>query len=359
MLKTTSFASIALTLALVGTALRGYAAPQTHGGTGSISGCVTDAGGTGLPGVSVAIARDAAHNVSATTDTIGCYSATDLEPVVLSAQTAPITPTFEVASIKPNVTDGSAGSARFLPGGRFTLSNFTAESLLITAFSGDTFNGDPPLLRSQIIGLPTWASSSRFDIDAKVSGDPRRDIPSLRRQLGPMMRRLLEDRMALKAHMETRALPIYALVVASADGRLGPQLRSTTVDCAGLELARRAAITNGQPPPSVLQSSPTTFSQPCGLRSGLGTSSGGGIPLRNIVAALSNATGRIVVDRTNLLGNFDWKLEWTPAATIGDTSIDRTSIFTAIQDQLGLKLESQREPLPVLVIDHIERPTPN
>ena len=81
--------------------------------------------------------------------------------------------------------------------------------------------------------------------------------------------------------------------------------------------------------------------------------------MRNIVAALSNATGRIVVDRTNLLGNFDWKLEWTPAATIGDTSIDRTSIFTAIQDQLGLKLESQREPLPVLVIDHIERPTPN
>ena len=166
-----------------------------------------------------------------------------------------------------------------------------------------------------------------------------------------MLRTLLADRFKLALHHETRELPGYALVIARSDRKLGPQLRSSdTADCLAAAKAKPPAGSNAP--------------LPCGggfSRSGHLAGRAAAFPA--FVLGLSNSADRIVFDRSGLSGGFDWDLQWTPDPFPGveqpNAADSGTSLFTALQEQLGLKLESTRGPVEVLVIDHVGRPSEN
>jgi uncharacterized protein (TIGR03435 family) len=152
-------------------------------------------------------------------------------------------------------------------------------------------------------------------------------------------------------HNESRELPVYALVLARNDKALGPKIRQTALDCAALR-------TGPVPDPS----KPSA----CGFRVGLGTMAAQGVGMNALAFTLSSSVGRVVLDRTGLSGDFDFDLSWTPDPLSGSaspaqppTEANAPSIFTALQEQLGLKLEPTRGPVEVLVIDNVEQPTPD
>jgi uncharacterized protein (TIGR03435 family) len=200
----------------------------------------------------------------------------------------------------------------------------------------------------QVVGGPDWVRSEgeRFDILAKIPDG------TSRAQRDAMVRALLADRFKLKTHLETREAPMYALVMARPDGRLGPRLSESGLDCH----ARRAATNRGErvAPPDELGR------PPCVLQSSLGSIRGGGIPIADFARALSflGFAGRPVVDRSGLTGEYDLELRWTPDRTRQDDP-DAPTLVTALREQLGLKLEATKGPVNVLVIDSAERPTPD
>ena len=157
-----------------------------------------------------------------------------------------------------------------------------------------------------------------------------------------MLRTLLKDRFTLVTHTETRELPIYALVLARPDRRFGEQLRVSSVDCVALEAESHKA--GGTPPPA------PGAGPRCGISSGTGRIQASARLMTDVARALSNTTGRAVVDKTGLDGRYDLELRWNETE-------EGPSLFTAVQEQLGLKLEPQRGPVDVLVIDSAERPT--
>jgi uncharacterized protein (TIGR03435 family) len=178
-----------------------------------------------------------------------------------------------------------------------------------------------------------------------------------------MLRHLLAERFKLATHTEQRVVPVLALRRARRDGALGPELRHAEVDCA----APRAGA---ETPPG------SSGDRPCVLQFGFGRLIGNGLTIHELATVgLSRATARPVIDETNLTGPFRWSLTWTPdnlpqraPGTPGDQPLtvngqlvdpNGPSLFTAIEEQLGLKLESSKGPVDVLVIDHVERPTPD
>jgi uncharacterized protein (TIGR03435 family) len=156
-----------------------------------------------------------------------------------------------------------------------------------------------------------------------------------------MLRNLLADRFKLVAQRETRQVPAYSLVVARLDRRLGPQMRPSPADCDALSAAFRVS---GAPPGP---NAPV-----CGRRSGEGRVWGTGILVSELIASLIPSAGRPIVDATGLTGRFDLDLKWTP----DPVSADGVSLFTAIRDQLGLRLEPTSAPMEVLIIERAERP---
>jgi uncharacterized protein (TIGR03435 family) len=275
-----------------------------------------------------------------------------------SADTA--APTFEVASVKPNKT-GAPGGSFVMPPGRFTATNIPLKVLITNAYQLSFF---------QVVGGPDWISTDRFDIAGKApDGAPPE-------QTRAMVRTLLKDRFKLVVHMETRDSPIYALVRARTDDRLGPNLKPSTMDCGPMR-AQRAAETAAAARARggrVAVPSPPGPNEPvvCGMRlTGRGGSTlnyrAGNITMTALANAMRPHVGREVVDRTGLTGEFDFDLRFSAPPTTGqaDSGIpvapldDAASIFTAFQEQLGLKLESTRGPVELMVIDSAERPTEN
>ena len=234
-------------------------------------------------------------------------------------------PAFEVATIKRNVSLADGGSIGIQPGGRFRAVNADLRFMIATMYRA--VPGGARLFPSQIVGLPDWASTEKYDITAKVSdlfaGQSAREQF---RKMPPMVQSLLEDRFKLQLHHETRSLPIYALVVAR-QGALGPQMRRTTIDC-------------------------LKESDRCDIHSAAGHYSAVGLTINNFLIFLSGTVERVVVDRTGLQGSFDVDVDWS-----SDPGSDKPSIFTAVQEQLGLRLDAERGPVDVVVIDHVERPT--
>jgi bla regulator protein BlaR1 len=257
---------------------------------------------------------------------------------------------FEVASVKPNASGDGPNRLALQPGGRITAENMPLRSLVRFAFQVQDF---------QLVGGPDWIAKERFDIVAKAEHDIAPMPPGTTGPGQLMLRSLLVDRFKLAIHQEKRELPVYALVVARSDGRLGPQLQRSTVDCQAIITAQ---IGRGGPAPMV------NDRPQCGMRNAPGTLLGGGFPLSQLVTALSQFAQRTVVDRTGLTGNFDVELRWTPeqlpapppgAKPLPSIDPNGPSLFTAVQEQLGLKLESTKDSVDVLVIDHAERPTPD
>ena len=229
--------------------------------------------------------------------------------------------TFEVATIKRNVTLNGEGGMRVEAGGRFIAANVPVLWLMASGYS-ESMGAMRP---EQIIGGPPWVQSERYDISAKAA-DPSDTSSFEKARL--LLRALLENRFQLRTHREQRPMSIYALVRARADGALGPKFRQSTPDC----------------------------SAKCGFAGGpIGRVKAGAITMDLLAQLLATASGRIVADRTGLKGGFEIDLEYSP----DQTSTDKPSIFTAVQEQLGLKLESARAPVDVVVIDHIERPSEN
>lgn len=196
----------------------------------------------------------------------------------------------------------------------------------------------------RIVNTPDWVRSERFDIVATPGG------PVERERQNAMLRTLLRERFRLVASIETRQVPIYALVRARPDNPLNPKLRPSATDCVALLTAART----GTPlPPSnrIL----------CGVQGRPDWVSIGGMSMGEVAAqVLSPEAGRLVIDRTGLEGAFDFDLDFTrTGAPAGATAPDSIPLVTALQEQLGLRLEPQRGPVDVVVIDSIERPTPD
>jgi uncharacterized protein (TIGR03435 family) len=219
---------------------------------------------------------------------------------------------FEAASIKPNRSGDSVQSYRHDPGGRFTATNVSVRMLIQYAYD---------VLRSDIAETPSWVQSDHYDIAARAGADvPVRDMPRL-------VQALLRDRFQLAAHWDSREGTRFVLVVS----RPGKLRASEPGDCGA--------------------------GQNCnGLPNTPGHSSGRKLTVADLAASLSFFIQAPVVDQTGLTGRYDVDLDWTPG-DLADPS--GTSIFTAVQEQLGLKLESTKGPVRVLVIDHVEPPAPD
>jgi uncharacterized protein (TIGR03435 family) len=244
--------------------------------------------------------------------------------ISLSAQT-PEKRTFEVASIKRNPEGKPFSGLTFGPGGRLVGENVSVYMLIVQAFGGGR-----PLPPTRIAATPEWVRLDQFNIVAKAGGDVPTDELALSQVRPGYLRGLLEDRFQLKYHWETRPLPAYNLVLARRDGKLGPQLQ------------RRTAACSADPPCDVHFNAPGSVTL--------------GGQMAYIVETFTRLAGRLVVDRTGLEGQFDVKLQWTPD-TLRESNPTGASFADAVQDQLGLKLESTTGPAEVLVIDRVEHPT--
>lgn len=265
---------------------------------------------------------------------------------------------FEVVSIKavaPGRIPLIVGTSCVFPnnGVRFRCVASTLQQLIGMAFRF----GDVPVPQSQIVGAPDWSATSQFEITALLNTAVERGNFSPR--LPALLRPVLEDRFNLKTHVERRPLQVYALVSAFDDGRLGPQLREAATNCPPVPSDAASKL----PVPAV------PSEKVCwGGNFQTGTIRAGALTMPALAAYFTRAglTDRIVLDRTDLIGRFEVDLRWSPmpvsAAEPGAAHLDRLdqpSLFAALQEQLGLKLEPRTELMDVLVIDHAELPTPN
>jgi bla regulator protein blaR1 len=259
---------------------------------------------------------------------------------------------FEAASVKPSNPDAPGMGIRRQPGGRFNTINTPVKVLITFAYQVQNF---------QVVGGPDWVGSDRFDIVAKMDGDPPAVIPGTGADhMMLAVRTLLKDRFKLALRKETRELDIYALTMARSGGKPGPALKPASGDCSPEAFAKRP----GQPP-----AAPGGAPQVCGMAQGPGRIRFGGYPLTLFANNISNRVGRQVVDRTGLSGNWDFELafaaELPPGAQLPPgvepppADPDAPNLFTAIQEQLGLKLEATKGPVDVYVIERIEKPTPD
>lgn len=244
---------------------------------------------------------------------------------------------FEVGSIKPNTASNARISITGQPGGRFVATNVTLKMLLRNGYS---------LPDSQLIGGPGWITTDRFDVEARSPAAAR---PPDRSQMMAMLRSLLEDRFQLKLHRETRDLPVYNLVVGKNRVKMKLSANQTPP-------ATKPPYNDAPTPGSLVSRGPGNI---------LVT----GLPMSRFVNFLSQQLGRPTIDKTNLRELFDFTLQWTPLPGQGlglppdaeaeSSETDGPSIFTAIQEQLGLRLESAKGPVEVIVIDGASRPSGN
>ena len=251
---------------------------------------------------------------------------------------APVAASFEVAAIKLNKS-GSGSSDSATNNGRFTATNVSLKSIM----QYDAY-GIPG---SRILDGPKWLDSAKFDIQAKMDDSAADHLRALPRDQGrletrAMFQQLLADRFKLVVHWETRELPVYALIVA----RKGPKLQLAKDSSEDSNISSSASRSGSQ-----FTAKSVTLPQLA----------------EALTQALSRELGHDVIDKTEIKGRYDVTLKWTPdagaslIATAGAVSSADSgpSIFTAVQEQLGLKLEPAKAPVQVLVIDHAEMPSEN
>lgn len=272
--------------------------------------------------------------------------------VPLIAQQRDTVPTFEVVSIRPNPSARAEGRFDIQPAGRITWIATTLRPLIELSHQRRMFD------TMEAIGGPEWIDRDRFDITAQASEPFTVDPGGFPGPVFAMIRAMLVDRFKLRVHEEKRERPIYALV-RHRDSELGPRLQRSAIDC-GKEMADQAKGVR----PRMLPDGRAA----CALGGPPGRLMGAGLGMPQLAAALVRVAGREVVDRTGLEGPFDWDIEFRPELVqpIGNEPVpdaaafaDRPSIFTALQEQLGLRLESTRGLVDVLVIDEVSLPTPD
>jgi uncharacterized protein (TIGR03435 family) len=239
-------------------------------------------------------------------------------------------PTFEAVSIKPNKSGDPLVGLKIMPGGRLVGTNVTVPTLVRLAYNLRLFR--------LIVGGPDWIRSEHFNVETSAQGNPGFD------EIRSMVQSLLADRFRFVAHPETQQLPIYALV-ASKPGSLPPSDAakcstgadgSTSLPFCGALLPSPTPITNG--------------------RHMIGRS----LTIQDLIRQLDGFVDRVVIDKTNLAEKYDVDLTFaTQQLLTGDATDVPPSLFTALQEQLGLKLDAQTGPVDVLVIDRVEKPSEN
>jgi uncharacterized protein (TIGR03435 family) len=268
-------------------------------------------------------------------------------------QSASTRPEFEVASIKRNTTPMPTSSGRLqnVPPGETRLVAVPARSLVLRAYP-TTLNP------AEITGLPAWADSERYDVTVRASPDATRD------ETLQMWRALLADRMKLRAHYETRSRPAYRLAVARADGRLGPQIRRRAKDCPPLDPANRPSppspdfVKALQQPGPLPQSVQDELQSRCRSMFNYGpTMYAAGVQIGDLFRM--SGLDRPLLDATGLEGFYDVTLTYSRPSGKPPGPDDPPVLFTAVQDQLGLKFENATIEDQMVVVEHIERPTEN
>lgn len=279
--------------------------------------------------------------------------------LTLAADLSTATPVFEVASIKVDKSgDGIHMMSRIMNSpndGRFYATNVTLKMLLRAAYG---------IQDSQISDAPSWIDSERYDVEAKADSSVNDEL----RKLSPdqakaikqrMIQALLADRFKLALSRTTKELPVYALVIA----KNGPKLQ-------------QSKETSPSPEEPNAPKTPGSFKGGHMMRMGNGELNAQQVPMAFLVQFLAQELGKPIIDKTGLAGSYNFTLQWTPEeghdrmpggmpggrpgpenATQPEPS--GPSIFTAVQEQLGLKLESQKGPVEVLAIQHVERPSEN
>jgi uncharacterized protein (TIGR03435 family) len=271
------------------------------------------------------------------------------EPQV-QAQAAPAAgPVFEyeVATIKPSgpLTFGSGKinfGIRYTDDG-FIVSSFPLKAIMQLAYGVQGY---------QISGGPDWVGSDRFDIDAKMDSAAAEAMQKLSPEDRALARKkmlatLLEDRFELTIHRESKELPVYTLVI----GKNGPKLQEAKPRDPG------ASAVSGPNAIAVPKGSFQLGGTVGGASDGLRHISLPNVPMGSLASILTQQLGKPVLDKTGLTGKYDLKLDWAPDDAQGD--VNGPSIFTAVQEQLGLKLESGKDAAELIVIDHVEKPSGN
>jgi len=271
---------------------------------------------------------------------------------IVAAQDA--APTFEVASVKMNTSGDGPQFVRMMPGNRVSVTNMPARALIVIAYQLQQF---------QLVGGPAWIANERYDIVAKIAGEQAPFVPGQTNPMMIAMRALLAERFKLKLHKETREMDVYNVVMLK-PGVPGPALKPAATDCAAQANARRGGPPPGGPPPGPPGPNDPF---PCGLMGTPGMIRMGGMPISQLTGMLTNQTGRVVFDKTNLTGNWDFLLKYQfeqrggqplpPGINLPPPDPDAPSLYTAIQEQLGMKLESAKAPVEMTIIDSIEHPT--
>ena len=267
-------------------------------------------------------------------------------------------PAFDVASVK-RVMDVPVNFPGVLlqPGGRVTSPGTSVRQLILLAYG---------LQDLQLSGGPSWIGAERYVIEART------DANATRASVRSMVKTLLAERFQLVAHIEKRDLPAFALVLANRDGRLGPRLQRSGPQCAPVSPPPGVPLPPPPPPGPESGVTPVLPQDPlgptCGFVNFPGWMSGRKITMTHIALQLTQLTRRPVVDETGLMGDFDMDVTFMPDQPVrlnGATAppelsqSDRPPLLTAIQDDLGLKLDARRRDVDVLVIDRIERPSEN
>jgi uncharacterized protein (TIGR03435 family) len=245
---------------------------------------------------------------------------------------------FEVVSVKPTESTDRRALVEELPG-RLIMRNFTARALVLFAYDVADY---------QVSGGPSWINSDAYDLQATTQGNA-----TAGQMENSMLRALLQDRFRLSLHRETKQMPVYEMVLANRDGKLQPSTKDSCV------------VRSADAPPPPAAAPGTIF---CGTHHLTSnelhrTLDGAGISMAALAGYLSYwLVHRPIINKTGLDGTFDIHMEWTadPPNGVGDPDFSGgPSIFTALREQLGLKLQSGTGPAEVLIIDHIEKPSPN
>lgn len=261
-------------------------------------------------------------------------------PTRARAQSSPAQ-SFDVVSIKPNQSVNVGTSLGDNVPGRFTTRNNSLLYLIEYAYD---------MKQSQIEGLPAWADSEKYDIDAKVDDPAAIQEKTLSRDekvklAKTRVRSMLADRFELRLHHETREMPVLELIAAKG----GPKLVETAATPA-------PGDPHPLPPGSAMMRVDGTEMTITSNQTPL-------LTLVNILSGQPELNGRILVDQTGLSGKYTFTLQWAPqrlsGGPAGPSDMAPPSLFAALQEQLGLRLESAKTPVDLLIIDHVEQPSPN
>ena len=235
------------------------------------------------------------------------------------AKSADLPGAYDVISVRPHKEDKSGVGSHWQSNPAGFSANVPLRSLITSAYN--------VIMPDQVSGLPGWADTENFDVEAKLDPENAEAIGKLhgddrRNQHALLMKALLADRFKMQAHVEVRELPVYNLVIA----KTGLKMKGVSPD------------------------------QPSGYSMGMGNIKSEGMPIAGLVGSLSHLAGRLIIDKTGLPGKYQVNLTW---AWNDDPNSSAPSLFTALQEQLGLKLEPAKAPVDIVVIDHIERPSEN